>query len=223
MARQFSTKKRGTERIPPNPVIVLIVEGRNVTETLYFRQFNKPNMGYSIRVLASGSSTDPEGMLANLDRFWMTNELDPDRGDRGFIILDLDCDDRKGRLIKKLEKESEIAHFVVSNPCFEVWFLLHFRYTTHAFAGSAEIIRELRRHISDYEKNHDVSGILAGRTETAYENAKKQIHYFEENGALWPTNECNPRTDIPDIMEVIRMLETQRESTKHNREGGDVR
>ena len=82
MARHFSTKKRGTEKIPTNPVIVLIVEGRNVTETLYFRQFNKPHTGYSIRVLASGSSTDPEGMLANLDRFWLSNELDPDKSRR---------------------------------------------------------------------------------------------------------------------------------------------
>ena len=222
MARKFSTKNRRVEKIPTNPVIVLIVEWRNVTETLYFRQFNKPHMGYSIRVLASGSSTDPEGMLANLDRFWLENELNSDRGDRGFIVLDLDCDDRKGRLIKKLEKESEIAHFVVSNPCFEVWFLLHFRFTTHAFAGTAEIIRELRRYIMDYEKNRDVSGILAGRTDTAYENAKKLVRYFEENGALWPSNECNPRTDVPDIMELLRTLEAERASNNNDMERRDV-
>lgn len=222
MARKFSTKKRGTGLIPTNPVIVLIVEGHNVTETLYFGQFNRPHAGYSIKVLASGSSTDPEGMLANLDRFWLNNELDPDRGDRGFIVLDLDCDDRKGRLIKKLEKESEIAHFVVSNPCFEVWFLLHFRYSTHAFSSGAEVIRELRRFITDYEKNREVNGILAGHTDSAYENAKKLVRYFEENGAQWPSNECNPRTDVPDILEIIRTLETQKTSSVIHKEGGDV-
>ena len=216
MARQFSTKKRGTGKIPTNPVIVLVVEGHNVTETLYFRQFNRPHTGYSIKVLASGSSTDPEGMLANLDRFWLTNDLNPEKGDRGFIVLDLDCDDRKGRLIKKLEEKSEIAHFVVSNPCFEVWFLLHFRYTTHALNGSAETIRELRRYISDYEKNRDISEILAGQTDTAYENAKKLIRYFEENGARWPSNECNPRTDIPEILDIIRTLEAHKAALNHN-------
>ena len=221
MARHFSTKKRGTGSLPTNPVIVLIVEGRNVTETLYFRQFNKPHTGYSIKVLASGSSTDPEGMLTNLDKFWLSNELDPSKGDRGFIVLDLDCDDQKGRLIKKLEKESEIAHFVVSNPCFEVWFLLHFRYTTHAFS-STEIIRELRRSISDYEKNRDVSGILAGRTDIAIENARKLVRYFEENQAQWPSNECNPRTDVPDILEVIRTLEAHRNASILKMERGDV-
>ena len=55
---------------------------------LYFRQFNKQRAGYSIKLLASGSSTDPEGMLANLDRFWLSNDLDPKRGDRGFIVLE---------------------------------------------------------------------------------------------------------------------------------------
>lgn len=79
MARKFSTKRRDREKRPTNPVIVLIVEGRNVTETLYFRQFNQPHAGYSLRVLASGSNTNPEGMLEKLDRFWISNELDPDR------------------------------------------------------------------------------------------------------------------------------------------------
>ncbi len=174
-SRKFTTKKRGTAMIPTNPIIVLIVEGRNVTETLYFRQFNKPHVGYIIRVLASGSSTDPEGMLEKLDRFWIENELNTDKGDRGFVVLDLDCDDRKGQLIRKLEKDSKIAHFVVSNPCFEVWYLLHFQYTTHAFSNSTELIRELRRFISDYEKNRDVSEILSSHTDAAFENAKKLI------------------------------------------------
>ena len=222
MARRFLTKVRGTGRIPTNPVIILVVEGRNVTETLYFRQFNKPNMGYSIRVLASGSSTDPEGMLENLDRYWQTNELDPRRGDRGFIVLDLDCDDKKGRLIRKLEKDSPIAQFVVSNPCFEVWFLLHFRYTTHAFSSGTDLIRELRRFTSDYETNRDVSEILSSHMDAAYENAKKLIRYFEENGAQWPSNECNPRTDVPDILEVIRILEAHRKASNLNEEGRDV-
>ncbi len=208
-ARKFTAKKRGTAIIPTNPVIVLIVEGRNVTETLYFRQFNKPHAGYIIKVLASGSSTDPEGMLENLNRFWIENELNPERGDRGFVVLDLDCDDRKGKLIRSLEKKSEVTHFIVSSPCFEVWFLLHFRYTTHAFNNSAEIIRELRRYISDYEKNRDISGKLSGYTNIAYENAKKLVRYFEKDANQWPSNDCNPRTDVPDILEVIRMLKDE--------------
>ncbi len=209
MARKFTPRKQGASKIPANPVIVLIVEGRNVTETLYFRQYNKPHTGYILKVLASGSSTDPEGMLANLDRFWKENDLDPSKGDRGFIVLDLDCDDRKGQLIKKLEEKSKTAQFVVSNPCFEVWFLLHFRYTTHAFSNSTELIRELRRFISDYEKNRDVSEILSSHTDAAFENAKKLIRYHTENRAPWPSNECNPRTDVPDILEAINKMNTK--------------
>ena len=206
MTRQFTSKVRGVGNIPTNPVIVIIAEGRNVTETLYFRQFNKPHAGYIVKILASGSSTDPEGMLEKLERYWNQNGLDPKRGDRGFIVLDLDCDDRKGRLIRKLEEESEIARFVVSNPCFEVWFLLHYRYTTRAFSNSSEIIRELRHYITDYEKNRDVTGILSGKTDVAIENAKKLACYFEANGAQWPSNECNPRTDVQEILEVFETL-----------------
>ena len=35
-------------------------------------------------------------------------------------------------LIEKLEASSKVAQFVVSNPCFEVWFLLHYNLYTGA-------------------------------------------------------------------------------------------
>lgn len=44
-------------------------------------------------------------------------------------------------------------------PCFEYWLLLHFEYTTKAFLGTPgrsacrRVISELKRHLSDYEKN----------------------------------------------------------------------
>ena len=161
MARQFSEKKRNAEYRIQKPVIHLITEGRNVTECLYFQQFQQQHSPYNIRILASGSSTDPEGMLDKLDRFWKDHDMDLKKGDKGFVVLDLDCNDQKATLIKKLENGSKFSHFIVSNPCFEIWFLLHYRYTTHAFNNASDVIHELRRHISNYEKTMDVSRLLS--------------------------------------------------------------
>ena len=207
MARKFSEKARGRGLKPQKPIILMVAEGHNMTESLCFRQFQKQHADYNIKILIPGSTTDPEGMLKKLERFWKTNEMDLMKGDRGFVVLDLDCDDSKGRLIEKLDQGSKIAQFVISNPCFEVWFLLHYRYTTHAYRDSSEVIKDLRNYIASYEKTQDVSGVLSDKTEIAYQNALKLERYFQKNGYNWPSNECNPRTDIPVIIDAIRVFE----------------
>ena len=203
MARKFSEKARGRGMKPQKPLILIVAEGHNVTENQYFHQFQNQHASYNIKVLIPGSATDPEGMLEKLERFWLMNEMDMMKGDRGFVVLDLDCDDSKGRLIEKLERGSKIAQFVVSNPCFEVWFLLHYRYTTHAYKDSTEVIKDLKNYIASYDKTQDVSDILSDKTETAYQNALKLEKYFQENGYRWPSNESNPRTDVPMVIEAI--------------------
>lgn len=48
---------------------------------------------------------------------------------------------------------------IVSKPCFEYWFLLHFEHTTRAFHGSpgrsacTQVITKLKRYLPDYRKN----------------------------------------------------------------------
>ncbi len=206
MARNFSVKPRNTGRRAPKPILLLVAEGHNVTETLYFKQFQKQHALYNIKIITPGSVTDPEGMLEKLEKYWLRNELDFMKGDRGFVVLDLDCDDKKAKLIEKLEASSKIAQFVVSNPCFEIWFLLHYKYTTHVYLSGAEVIRDLRNYIADYEKNKDISKLLSDKTETAFQNAIKLTRHYDKLGYKWPSNKGNPRTDVPVIINAIKEL-----------------
>lgn len=203
MARNFSVKLRNTGRKTPKPVLLLVAEGRNVTETLYFRQFQKQHASYMIKIIAPGSVTDPKGMLEKLETYWLRNGMDFTKGDRGFVVLDLDCDDRKAKLIKELETSSKVAQFVISNPCFEVWFLLHYKYTTHVYLNGAEVLRDLRSFIPDYEKNKDITGLLSDKTEFALQNAEKLAEHYDKLGYKWPSNKENPRTDVPIVLAAI--------------------
>lgn len=204
MARKFTLKQRNSNRKAPKPLILLIAEGRNVTETLYFRQFQVQHAAYNIKIITPGSITDPKGTLEKLEMFWEKNEMDADRGDLGFVVLDLDCDSNKGKLIEKLQAGSQIAQFVVSNPCFEVWFLLHYKYTTHVYSSGTEVIHDLRNFIHSYEKNQDVSGMLKEKMDTALQNAEQLVKHFDELDSKWPSNDCNPRTDVPLIINAVR-------------------
>ena len=173
MARSFSRKKRNTATRRQKPLILIIAEGQNVTESQYFRHFQEQHADYNIKILIPGHITDPSGMQKTILRYWDQYGMDEEKGDVAFIVLDLDCNSEKGRLIRKLEKENENARFVVSNPCFEVWFLLHFRYSTRAYYTSSEVIRDLRKYIPDYEKNTDVALLIADDIEIAMKNAEK--------------------------------------------------
>lgn len=206
MERSFSERKRGSFIRKQKPLLLLITEGRNVTERQYFKQFQRQHLAFNIKVLTPGSATDPDRMRETLERYWKQYDLSYDRGDRGYVVLDLDCNDSKAKLIERLEKESEIAKFIVSNPCFEIWFLLHYRYSTHSYSDGREVIKDLRKYIPEYEKNTDVTEILTEKLEVAMDNAKKLVDYYEELRAPWPSNDCNPRTDVPEIIrEIIQM------------------
>jgi len=204
MARTFSKKKRNKATRPPNPLILIIAEGQNVTESQYFKSFQEQHAGFNIKVLIPGHITDPAGMQKIILRYWNQYEMDEGKGDKAYIVLDLDCNEEKGKLIRKLAKENPSAEFIVSNPCFEVWFLLHFRYSTKAYLTSAEAVRDLRTYIPQYEKNTDVAPFIADELETAIKNAGRLKNYFENLDTEWPSNECNPRTDVQVIIDVIK-------------------
>lgn len=206
MVRLFSEKKRDSFIKTPKSLLLLIAEGRNVTETQYFRQFQQRYSSFNIKILTPGSATDPEKMLETLERFWKKYDMSYTRGDQGFVVLDLDCNEKKARLIEKLESGSKIARFIVSNPCFEVWFVLHYRYSTHVYSDGNEVIKDLKRYIPEYQKNTDVTEALSGRLDTAMENACKLVKYYEEMDYQWPSDKCNPRTDVPEIINEIKRM-----------------
>ena len=204
MARKFLEKKRGTGKKATKPLIILITEGQNETEKNYFGQFRKQDSLFNIKILRSGWATDPKHMLKNLESYWKEYELSEERGDQGYVVLDLDCDEKKAKLVEKLQKRSENnIRFIVSNPCFEVWFLLHYQCSTHIYADGNEVIRELKKHIPNYQKNMDVFPILSGNLDRALKNADKLEAHFNKMGSPWPSDKCNPRTDAPEVVKKL--------------------
>ena len=59
MARIFSKKIRKIKR-KKKPVILIIAEGKNVTESQYFTSFQKQNNGFNIQMLTINESNPDE-------------------------------------------------------------------------------------------------------------------------------------------------------------------
>jgi len=122
---------------------------------LYFRLFRNPRV--KVHVLATeGGQSGPDHVFRRLDAFRDEYELLPD--DELWLMLDTDHWTEPnhvanfGRVCREAsQKGYQLAH---SNPCFEVWLLLHVFPLDAAtqFTRCAEVVIRLREILGEYSK-----------------------------------------------------------------------
>ena len=203
MSRQFSSKKRSIRVRKRKPVMLIIAEGRNQTETLYFDSFNNSKSLYTIKIVKGGNKTSPAKLLHKLEEQWHEYQLDERYGDIAFIVLDLDIDPKKATEIKRLSVETGFVTFIISNPCFEVWFLLHFRYSTKGYIDGESVIKDLKKYLPAYTKSSNVSVVIDDLLQDALNNANKLEEYYNSLDYKWPSVSRNPWTDVHKVINKL--------------------
>ena len=154
-------------------------------------------------MINAGNTTDPEGLFKVIEKAWRDLKLETRKNDIAFVVLDLDCDESKAVILQKLLNQSNHIRFVISNPCFEIWYLLHFKYSTKPYIDNSSVISELRKHLDGYEKTSDVNDCLRCYGARAIENSERLCRHHTEQGHAWPSNESNPRTDVHELMNML--------------------
>lgn len=198
-------KRRGVVTRQPKQLIVIGTEGRNQTEQLYFQNFNRIQRRYVVK-FAPENATDPLRIVKSIQK-WVKRQGDFDLGhgkDYAYAIFDTDTDGRKEDEIcaaKALAKSTGIR-ILWSNPCFEVWYTLHFAYSTAPFASNEEVLRRLRQFLPNYQKNGDVFDRLFEHTAKAIGRAKKLRHYHQENNRARVMDQ-NPGSEVDVLVEIL--------------------
>ena len=199
--RKIELKKRNLNNRPRKPVFLIVAEGINKTERLYFSHFQNQEAPYTIRFVSAGHATDADSLYRAINNRWKELGLDKTRGDKAFVVLDIDNDPVKNQKVSSLVQKSKSIEFIISNPGFEVWFLLHFTYTTRHFQNCDDLIKNLKKYIPDYDKNVDVYERIDNNTSKALLNVDKLDKTFV--GQKWPSLDCNPRTDVGKILRYL--------------------
>ena len=78
-----------------------------------------------------------------------------------YCVFDTDTNKEKNIIINKaieLAKKNRII-VITSSPCFEIWFLLHYIYTTASMSND-DVIKALKKHYSKYEKNINIYPLI---------------------------------------------------------------
>lgn len=204
-----SGRRQGYRVLAPERHLI-VCEGEK-TEPLYFagmRDALKPEFRDRIHIVVKGIGLHTTDLLDYaLRECWLS-------GDYDHVWLAYDRDDFNPKEFDSVidrcvqaSDSSTMFHPLWSNPCFEVWLLLHFGYTT-AEMTSAEAIsrtntacqRELKH---PYTKT--TTGLfeeLQGRMHLAEENAKRLMKWHEAQGVGTPSM-MNPSTSLPEITTML--------------------
>ena len=202
--RSFSSKKRNRQNRKEKPLMIITAEGKNETEARYFNNFKTADCPYIIKFHKAGHLTDPTKLAESIRKRWDAEEADVRTGDMAFVVVDLDNKEDKAKEIQQLEAKNRVERFIVSNPSFEVWFLLHYEYSTRSYMNANAVIKELRKHYPGYEKASDMYLLLKGKMGDAIANAEKLEGHHKEEKHQHPDISCNPYTDVHKIVKLIK-------------------
>lgn len=199
----YDPKKRNFFHRQRKRIVLISAEGKNKTEYLYFKRFS--NDTYVIKS-ASGNSTDPVNMVKNLINDCKAKELNSKDGDLAFCLVDADIDEKKNDQLAKavaLAQKNQIQ-LIVSAPCFEIWYLCHFCYSTKHYKSNEDVINDLKQHLPHYQKSTDsMFEELQHLNKTAIINAKKLEKHNLNLGNKLHTVEFSPSTEVYKIIEKL--------------------
>jgi hypothetical protein len=135
---------------PPRNTILIICEGE--TEKIYFENLRtvERTPEINLKPMLPGHRTDCLSIVeqaikqkSNYDQIWCVYDLDSAYKDRK----------KYKKAVEKAEKKK--IETVESHPCFEIWFLLHFIYSSRRFENCKQVIQLLKKYIKDYSKNQE--------------------------------------------------------------------
>ncbi|OGT38393.1 MAG: hypothetical protein A3F12_07765 [Gammaproteobacteria bacterium RIFCSPHIGHO2_12_FULL_38_14] len=204
-------KKDFLRRAPkksPYETILIVCEGEK-TECNYFRDLCKFHILNTANIIVmNGEGSAPISVVDH------AIEMTEKTADIDHVMCVFDCDEHstfnqatdkiRQYKPKRNSKSKPRYHVFTSTPCFEVWLLLHFIYSTKPFLKSKNksaadnLVSHLRQHWSDYTKNHlSLFSALNEKLESAFKNAKKLARHNED------VNSKNPATNIHELVDRL--------------------
>jgi len=186
----------------PLPMILVVCEGK-VSEPQYCEGFRLARGATTVRVRVEAPGGDPLSLVERAieirDEAAARAKRERDENlkiDEVWCVLDVDEHARLTEARTLARREG--IDLAVSNPCFELWVLLHFAdHTAHLTAGQAA--RALRKHIPQYDKQLRFEVLEPG-----YPEAVRRATTLDRYHADLGQDGANPSTGAYRLTERIR-------------------
>lgn len=200
--RKESYARRAPVREPYDTVLI-VCEGEK-TEPNYLNRLREVHRlsSANIRVVPAPGS-DPMSVVTHAE-----TELERGDYDCAFCVFDRDSHANFNAAIEKINasmagKAGKLSA-IVSWPCFEVWVLLHFIYTTQPFSSSGgrspceNVIRTICKHFPEYTKGY----------RNVYDDLKDNLPRAIKHGQQLEKHNMSARSKNPstDMHKLVRYL-----------------
>jgi len=189
----------------PCRVVVIVCEGEK-TEINYFNGFKERNSGVNI-IPMHEKCTDPKNIVESAKKQITKHDINFKEGDGLWCAFDVDnIDKNKIEMIKyavEFANKNNIQ-IALSNPCIELWFLLHYKLKYPALPRD-KAFDELKKYIPNYDKNYpEIYSVLKDKLPKAIKNAKKLNKIHEKNNIKLISVESNPSSQVFKLVEFIQ-------------------
>lgn len=186
----------------PLPLVLVVCEGA-VTEREYLHGFRAAHGITTVRIEVFSPGGDPLALVEEAARRRekarreAERSADPDLAyDEVWCVFDVDQHARLSAARALAAKHG--IHLAVSNPCFELWLLLHFaEHAAHTSAAQAR--RLLSKHLPRYDKHLVFEDVGDG-----YTDAVRRAEALDRHHAGLGQEGENPSTGVHGLTERIR-------------------
>lgn len=197
-------RERKSQKRPQKEIIFIFTEGE--TEYNYFDQIKKDLARNHMRVSVELSCTKEKTAMGFIEyaRETLKHKLiSPGKNDRIFCVFDMDTA-VEGDISRAMKAMPRYMRMIISNPDFELWFLLHYEYRRAAL-GNKESIRKLKEYEPDYQKPEvdKIYRSLREKKEIALGNAQLLRRYQSEEGYDLYSTAANPCTNVDEAVVYI--------------------
>lgn len=200
--RDFSLERREPRREPRQRILILC-EGRR-TEPGYFSALRAAFRNRLVLVEIDERPGAPKTLVERAVERKKEAEREARSRRDPFLAYDevwcvFDVDDHHHLTEARQQARDNGIGLAVSNPCFEIWALLHFQDQT-AFIQSGAVQSRLRRHLPGYEKD-----LPFDRLHPGYEKAVARAQELDRRCESAACPGDNPSTGVHLLTERIRL------------------
>lgn len=206
--RDSKSFARKAPRISPQEKVLVYCEDTH-SSLLYLRKAAQAFRASADVKVAHSGYTDPLGIVTSAIK-------SKAKYDHVYCVFDRDSHENFNAATALAREHKNNITLIISNPCFEYWYILHFGFTRRPYAREGNrssgdsVIRDLRQKegMNKYQKGDkiDIFYMLSKRLEDAERHAKQIFSVAKEY------SEYNPSTEVYKLIERFRILGKPTES-----------
>lgn len=193
--------RRADPSVEPRARILIVCEGAK-TEPIYFEALcrDKRLTRAEVEIVGEECGSHPRSVVNHAVDVMNERHRDDDPYDSVWCVFD--CDEHEGIHEAFIRARDCGISVAFSNPCIELWFLLHFECST-AYRHRRAVRSQLKKYIPDYDKAEGVYDLLRERQGEAIRNADTLRKHHSNAGGKQTEN---PSTTVDRLVKTMMDL-----------------